>query len=123
MTQQTPTQARPDAGQLLKSAASAQPIRAAELKLEAAKLLLAQGDKQRAMQVLAEIDTRPLPPSLAFDISRLRADQALQANDGQSALYYLDRAQLPPSRITSYNVCYTKLLRRKASRAPRDNSG
>lgn len=97
MTQQTPTQARPDAGQLLKSAASAQPIRAAELKLEAAKLLLAQGDKQRAMQVLAEIDTRPLPPSLAFDISRLRADQALQANDGQSALYYLDRAQLPPS--------------------------
>lgn len=97
-TSQPPsTVTTPGAEQLLSQAASAQPIESAKLKLEAARLLLALQQKDRAMAILDGIDTRVLPPSLAFDIARLRANQALDQHDSQTALRYLDRATLPPS--------------------------
>jgi len=83
--------------QLLAAADGAPAIRAAELRLQAAQLLFRQGEDEQARALLERIDTRILPPALAFDIARLQASRALEQNDGSRALSYLDRAILPPS--------------------------
>ncbi|GGB87778.1 penicillin-binding protein activator [Marinobacterium zhoushanense] len=83
--------------QLLASADSAPAIQAAELRFKAAQLLFRAGKDAEARALLDRIDTRVLPPALAFDIARLKATQALEQNEGTRALRYLDRAILPPS--------------------------
>ncbi|MGY8873039.1 MAG: penicillin-binding protein activator, partial [Pseudomonadales bacterium] len=65
------------------------PIRAAELKLQAAQLLAAQGEQDRASDILKDIDTAILPPTLQFNIIKLQTQQALDNNDGEKALSYL----------------------------------
>lgn len=82
---------------LLRAAEESPPIRAAELRVEAARRLVDQGRHEDAVAALDQVDTRSLPPSLAFEVSRLRASSSLERQDGSRALQYLDWAQLPPS--------------------------
>ncbi|MBV1787075.1 penicillin-binding protein activator [Marinobacterium sp. D7] len=83
--------------QLLAAADSAPAIQAAELRFKAAQLLFSEGKDTEARTLLDRIDTRLLPPALAFDIARLKATQALELKESRRALSYLDRAILPPS--------------------------
>lgn len=76
---------------LLSQARQAAPIRSAELKLQAARLLSEQGEHERAEQILAGIDTSILPPTLAFDIAKLRAGGIMDRQQASAALRYLDR--------------------------------
>lgn len=80
---------------LLRAADQAGPIRAAELRVQAARRLLSLNQQQEAIRVLAQTDTRNLPPSLGFEIAQIRALNALQQRDSQQALVYLDYTQLP----------------------------
>lgn len=83
--------------QLLAAADASPAIRAAELRLQAARILFRDGKEAQARAVLDRIDTRVLPPSLAFDVAHLQATQALEKKESTRALGYLDRAILPPS--------------------------
>ncbi|BBB28903.1 penicillin-binding protein activator [Neptunomonas japonica] len=74
---------------LLSQAQRSSPIRAAELKLQAAQLLASQGEQDRASDILKDIDTANLPPTLQFNIIKLQTQQALDNNDGEKALSYL----------------------------------
>ncbi len=78
-----------DINSLLAQARQSTPIRSAELRLQAAQLLIAQGDAARATDILKDIDTSALPPSLQFNVIRLQTQQALDNNDGEQALSYL----------------------------------
>ncbi|NVK43326.1 MAG: penicillin-binding protein activator [Oceanospirillaceae bacterium] len=80
---------------LLDEAAHAQPIRAAELRTEAARLLIQQNRRDEAIRLLERIDTDSLPPILRFDIAKLKAGTALEQQDSQQALVYL--AEMPSS--------------------------
>lgn len=76
---------------LLSQAQNERPIRAAELKLQAAQLLVQRGERPRAETILAAIDTRTLPPTLAFEIAKLRAGEQMDQQQAAEALRYLDR--------------------------------
>jgi len=76
---------------LLQQAQNEPAIRSAELKLQAAQLLVQQGQRNRAEQILAAIDTRILPPTLAFEIAKLRAGDQMDSQQAAEALRYLDR--------------------------------
>ncbi|SIT09344.1 hypothetical protein SAMN05421760_11453 [Neptunomonas antarctica] len=78
-----------DIDSLLTQARQSTPIRAAELKLQAAQILADQGEPERAADILKDIDTSTLPPTLQFNVIRLQTQQALENNDGQQALSYL----------------------------------
>ncbi len=99
-TPATPLTPTEQAEALLQKAASAKPIRAAELKIEAANLLLASGEKQRAVEILDQIDLAVLTPSLRFDIAKLKARSALEQNNARQALTYLD--QIPEAAGQDY---------------------
>ncbi|WP_197027451.1 penicillin-binding protein activator [Marinobacterium lacunae] len=96
-TTQAPQQRGGQIDQLLAAANNAPTIQAAELKYQAAQLMFKQGNEAQARALLDQIDTRSLPPALAFDIARMRATQALGVQESSRALGYLDRAILPPS--------------------------
>lgn len=86
--------------QLLSSAANAQPLRAAELRLQAAQMLKQRGDAQGANRVLDPVDIALLPPNLAFEIASLRAGAAIERKDAKGALQFLDAAQFPDLSVT-----------------------
>lgn len=78
---------------LLNEANQAAPIRSAELRLQAAQQLIAQNQRDKAMQILGQIDTAHLPPILRFNIAKLKAGTALEQRDSHQALMYL--AEMP----------------------------
>jgi outer membrane PBP1 activator LpoA protein len=78
-----------NADTLLKQARQSPPIRAAELMLHAAQLLVSRGEYDKASDILQDIDTTNLPPTLQFNIIKLQTQQALDNNDGEKALSYL----------------------------------
>jgi len=86
--------------QLLASAANAQPLRAAELRLEAAKILQQRGDFSAAAEALTGVDPTLLPPNLRFDVARVRAGAALEQRDSNRALQFLESAQFPEISAT-----------------------
>ncbi|SFG63575.1 penicillin-binding protein activator [Neptunomonas qingdaonensis] len=88
-SQSTTAYQEADIESLLAQAGQSMPIRAAELRLQAAQLLIAQGDTERATQILSDIDTSILPPGLQFAVIRLQTQQALDNNDAEQALSYL----------------------------------
>ena len=94
--------------QLLEAAASAQPLRAAELRLQAATLLQQRGDLQGATRALDGVDIGLLPPNLAFEVTSLRAGAAIDRNEANSALRYLDAAQFPDLNV-SQRVEFSRL--------------
>ena len=81
--------------QLLNEAETAAPIRSAELKADAARILMRLGRKDDAARLLDEIDLQRLAPALQFEIAQLKARTALEKEDGRQALKYLQ--QLPES--------------------------
>lgn len=76
---------------LLKKANSAKPIKSAQYRADAAKILLGLGRKQEAAAVLKQIDVALLAPSLRFEITKLQAEAALEQNQPEQALQQLDR--------------------------------
>ncbi|WP_417227575.1 penicillin-binding protein activator [Amphritea sp.] len=79
--------------ELIQLAEVAAPVKSAQLKAKAARILIAQNRQDEASQLLDEVDMQRLTPALQFEISELRARTALQQQDGQRALRYLQ--QLP----------------------------
>lgn len=86
-------QQRNRAGTLLQKAENAKPIKSAELRAEAAQILLALGQKENAYNVLDSIDISLLPPSMRFNIAKLKAEAAIEQNQPEAALEYLSALQ------------------------------
>lgn len=80
--------------ELLTEAETAAPIKSAQLKTEAARTLIQLNRKDEAYRLLEEINIEYLTPGLQFEIAELKARSALEKQDGQRALRYLQ--QLPP---------------------------
>ncbi|WP_261844211.1 penicillin-binding protein activator [Aliamphritea ceti] len=78
---------------LLMQADQAAPIEQARLKAQAARILIAANRQDEAVNLIDGIDLRLLSPTLKFDIASLRAQAALDQQDGATALRYLE--QLP----------------------------
>ncbi|RRD00139.1 penicillin-binding protein activator [Amphritea balenae] len=79
--------------ELLAEADTAAPIKSARLKAEAARILVKLNRRDEAASLLEEVELQLLPPALQFEIAELKARAALDRQDGQSALRYLQ--QLP----------------------------
>ncbi|RTE65198.1 hypothetical protein EH243_13210 [Amphritea opalescens] len=94
MTPQAPADPMKRVAALIQQAEVAAPVKSAQLKAEAARLLILQNRQSEASQLLDEVDMQRLTPALQFEISELKARTALQQQDGQRALRYLQ--QLPP---------------------------
>ncbi|WP_290703240.1 penicillin-binding protein activator [Amphritea sp.] len=88
--------------ELLSKAETAAPIKSAQLKTEAARKLIQLGRKDEAARLLEEIDLEYLTPGLQFEIAELKARSALEQQDGQSALRYLQ--QLTPETTINLPV-------------------
>lgn len=86
-------QQRNRAGVLLQKAENAKPIKSAELRAEAAQILLALGQKENAYNVLDSIDISLLPPSMRFNIATLKAEAAIEQNQPEAALEHLSTLQ------------------------------
>ncbi len=85
---------------LLDKANKAKPIKAAELRAEAAQILLSLNQKENAFNVLNAIDISLLPPSMRFDIAKLKAQAAIEQNQPDKALENL--AQLKAYSKTGF---------------------
>lgn len=81
---------------LLDEAGRAAPIRAARLKADAARALISMDRKQDASRVLSQINTTLLPPGLAFEITAMQAQDALNRQQPAQALEYLAQPQNQP---------------------------
>ncbi len=86
-------QQRNRAGTLLQKAENAKPIKSAELRAEAAQILLSLGQKENAYNVLDSIDISLLPPSMRFNIAKLKAEAAIEQNQPEAALEHLSALQ------------------------------
>lgn len=91
---QTPDNPIQQVAELIRQAETAAPVKSAQLKAEAARILIMQQRQEEASRLLDEIDMQLLTPALQFEISELKARTALEQQDGQSALRYLQ--QLSP---------------------------
>ena len=81
--------------QLLRDAQSAPPVEAAQLRLQAADRLSAQGNDLEASSILESIDKRRLPAELGLSIALEQATLALTQNNPERALRSLDFHLLP----------------------------
>lgn len=81
---------------LLAQADTSAPIKSAELKAQAARILVRLNRREDAASLLEEIDLTLLTPALRYEIAELKARAALDREDGTSALRYLQ--QLPPEQ-------------------------
>lgn len=98
--------------QLLAQADRAQPVRAAELRVEAAKLAQLQGDEGRVTSILEGIDPNNLPPNVRFDIARLQAGVAINRRDSGTALRFLNPTQF--TALTPFQEVELSKLRAEA---------
>ena len=102
MTTQKPGDPMQQITELLSEAETAAPIKSAQLKTEAARKLIKLGRQDEAARLLEEINLEYLTPGLQFEIAELKARSALEQQDGQSALRYLQ--QLTPETTTNLPV-------------------
>ncbi len=71
--------------------ASAQPATpAAKLRLQAARMLAQSGDEQRAIEILDGIDLTRIPPTLAFEVAKLKTLLVSGSENPAEALKLLD---------------------------------
>ncbi|EAR59728.1 penicillin-binding protein activator [Neptuniibacter caesariensis] len=77
--------------ELLTEADKSKPIKAAQLKAQAAQLLLQMGKQSDAAFVLEQIDVSLLPPTMRFDIAKLQAEASISQSRPEKALDQLDR--------------------------------
>ncbi|KGK42034.1 hypothetical protein LH51_10025 [Nitrincola sp. A-D6] len=115
----TPTSGDAQVQQLLASAQRAAPEQAARLKLEAAQLLTDDQLIDEAISILETIDKRRLPARLGLDVASLQAKLALQSNQPEQALSYLNFLQLPP-QLTTEQIIELNQLRADAFSALQD---
>jgi len=99
---------------LLKQAETAPAIKAARLKVQAANLLLHNGQKQAAHSILEDVDLAFLPPALRYEIAQSRARAALDANQPQQALEYLSIPADPSLKPTDAQLSQLNTLRAEA---------
>ncbi len=119
----TPAERQQDAiAALLDEASRAQPIRAAELRTEAARKLIDANQRDQAIAILERIDTALLPPILRFDIATLKAGTALERQDSGQALRYL--AEMPSSEpLPTAQAIELGELRAQAYQQQQDSTG
>jgi outer membrane PBP1 activator LpoA protein len=86
---QAPKNATQTINNLLVQAQTAAPLKAAQLKLQAAKLMLLQKKYSQANLLLDEINTASLPDNLKFKIAMVNASAAMQMGDANKAQQYL----------------------------------
>lgn len=89
-SQSSEQQARQTVEQLLREAEQAAPIRAAELKVRAANILIDIDRREAALTILSGVDLSLLPPSLRYSVAESRARAALDKNQPDEALRLLD---------------------------------
>ncbi len=107
---------------LLDEASRAQPIRSAELRAQAARILIDTDQRAQALAILERIDTALLPPILRFDIAKLKAGTALEQQDSSQALLYL--AEIPSSEpLPTAQTIELGELRAQAYQQQQDNPG
>jgi len=75
---------------LIHKAGQSQPIQAAQLRAEAARILISLERREEAQVLLQDVDIQLLPPALKFDIARLKAEAALEQENPEQALAYLE---------------------------------
>jgi outer membrane PBP1 activator LpoA protein len=107
---------------LLDEASRAQPIRSAELRVQAARALIDIDQRDQAIAILERIDTALLPPILRFDIAKLKAGTALERQDSSQALLYL--AEMPSSEpLPTAQAIELGELRAQAYQQQQNNPG
>lgn len=84
-----PKTASQDIKNLLARAQTAQPIKAAQLKLQAAKLMVLQKRFEETLELLNPINTSSLPESLQFKLAIVKGKAALGLKDGFNAISHL----------------------------------
>lgn len=89
-TEVTPSDSKQSIEELLVQAKSAQPIRAAELKLHAAKLMMLREKHEQASSLLNTIAAASLPDNLSFNLLTTKAQAAIYLNRGAKAIGYLN---------------------------------
>jgi outer membrane PBP1 activator LpoA protein len=91
-------QVRQTVEQLLREAEQSAPIKAAELKVRAANILIDIDRREAALTILSGVDLSLLPPSLRYSVAESRARAALDQNQPDEALRLL--ATAPDARYT-----------------------
>jgi outer membrane PBP1 activator LpoA protein len=86
-----PKTASQDIKNLLAQAQTADPIKAAQLKLQAAKLMVLQKRYNETLELLNAIETGSLPDTLKFKLALVKGNAALGLKDGFSAIKYLTK--------------------------------
>lgn len=109
-------QARLAVENLLQRAAKSQPIQAARLKVQAANILISMGRKDAAVGILNDVELDYLPPSLRYEVAQGRARAALNAQQPQQALRYLEfpankSYQPSPEQITRIGTLRAEAFR------------
>ncbi len=84
-----PKSASQDIKNLLAQAQTAGPIKAAQLKLQAAKLMMLQKRYNETLELLNAISIGSLPDTLKFKLAIVKAKAALGLKDGFSAIQHL----------------------------------
>ncbi len=84
-----PKNASATVNNLLEQAKSAPALKAAQLKLQATKIMLLQARYQEILSLLDLIPLNSLPSTLGFNISIVKAKSAIGLNNGRAALQYL----------------------------------
>ncbi len=87
-TQTTPAEQSIDS--LLRQAANQPATPAAELRLQAARMLAQSGQEPRALEILDGIDLSRIPPTLAFEVAKLKTLLMSGSDDPAEALKLLD---------------------------------
>ncbi len=75
---------------LLRQASTQPATPAAELRLQAARMLAMSGQQQRAVEVLDAIDLTAIPPTLAFEVAKLKTRLVTGSDDPTEALKLLE---------------------------------
>lgn len=118
----SPSSDNPEVDQLLTSARGAAPEQAAVLTLEAAQLLVNDQRNDEAASILESIDKRRLPARLGLDVASLQTKLALERNQPEQALGYVDFRQLP-AQLSADQIIELNQLRAAAFTKQQDYIG
>ncbi|MCO4756835.1 MAG: penicillin-binding protein activator [Oceanospirillaceae bacterium] len=113
-------QARLAVEDLLQKAAKSQPIQAARLRVQAANILLRMDRKDAALDILKDVELELLPPSLRYEVAQSRARAALDAQQPQQALRYLEFPSDQTYRPSTEQITRIGELRAEAFRLQND---
>lgn len=113
-------QARLAVEDLLQQATKSQPIQAARLRVQAANILLRMDRRDAALDILKDVELELLPPSLRYEVAQSRARAALDAQQPQQALRYLEFPADQSYRPSTEQITRIGELRAEAFRLQND---